>query len=175
MVEAEFVPDLFHKKGVLAAARDNNPAKASSGMQFYLAQGKVYNDSLLDKALERINVRVAQEYFENKPSKNPLLDSLQKAMEARNMERYRILSDSMYSLAIKDESFKPYTIPKAQREVYKSVGGIPHLDQNYTVFGEVIEGIDVLDAIANVATNTLDRPVKEVRILEVKVIKNKGR
>ena len=82
-IPAEFVPEFFHKKGALAAARDNNPAKKSSACQFYIAQGKIYNDSTL-------NIQAARAV--RKPT-------------------------------------------EAQREVYKTVGGVPHLDGNYTVFG----------------------------------------
>ncbi|RAJ03950.1 peptidyl-prolyl cis-trans isomerase B (cyclophilin B) [Chitinophaga skermanii] len=111
-IPAEFRADLFHKKGVLAAARDNNPAKASSGCQFYIVQGKKYTDGGLD-----------------------------------TLETTRL---------------KGRKIPANQREVYKTIGGVPHLDQNYTVFGEVISGMEVIDKIAAVETDKRDRPVKDV-------------
>lgn len=124
-VPAEFRQTLFHKKGVIAAARDNNPEKASSGSQFYIAQGKIYTDSELD------------------------------AMEKGRLQGRKI--------------------PEAQRAVYKTIGGIPHLDQNYTVYGEVVKGIEVVDAIAAVQTNKSagDRPVTDVRIIKAKLIKRK--
>jgi cyclophilin family peptidyl-prolyl cis-trans isomerase len=112
-VPAEFNPKLFHKKGVLAAARDNNPEKASSGCQFYIVQGKVYTDSSLTD------------------------------IEAKRLK---------------------HKIPADQKEVYKTIGGTPHLDQGYTVFGEVIRGIEVIDKIAAVSTNKADRPVEDVRM-----------
>lgn len=124
-VPAEFRPTLFHKKGVIAAARDNNPEKASSGSQFYLTQGKKFTDAGLD-----------------------------------SVETYRLKRK----------------IPVEQREVYKTLGGVPHLDQNYTVFGEVIKGIDVIDKIAAVATSKgadRDRPIENVVILKGKLIKRK--
>lgn len=124
-VPAEFRPTLFHKKGVIAAARDNNPEKASSGSQFYLTQGKKFTDAGLD-----------------------------------SVETYRLKRK----------------IPIEQREVYKTLGGVPHLDQNYTVFGEVIKGIDVIDKIAAVATSKgadRDRPIENVMILKAKLIKRK--
>ncbi len=170
-VRAEFNPKLFHKKGTLAAARDDNPDKASSAMQFYLVQGKIYNDSLLALTQERTNKWMARDFFKNDPKKKPLLDSLQKFRDTGNMERYTVLADSILGLAQAEENFKPYTIPETQREIYKSIGGAPHLDQNYTVFGEIINGIEVLDSIAIVKTDSLDRPIKDVRILNVKVIK----
>lgn len=124
-VPAEFRTTLFHKKGVIAAARDNNPEKASSGSQFYLTQGKKFTDAGLD-----------------------------------SVETYRLKRK----------------IPIEQREVYKTLGGVPHLDQNYTVFGEVIKGIDVIDKIAAVATSKgadRDRPIENVVIVKAKLIKRK--
>jgi cyclophilin family peptidyl-prolyl cis-trans isomerase len=121
-VPAEFRDSLFHKKGVIAAARDNNPEKASSACQFYLSQGKVFTD-------EQLN----------------------------NLEQTRL---------------KGRKIPEWQREVYKTLGGIPHLDQNYTVFGEVVKGIEMIDAIAAVKTGPADRPVEDVR-MEVTLLKKK--
>ncbi len=124
-VPAEFRQSLFHKKGVIAAARDNNPEKASSASQFYITQGKVHTDGSLD------------------------------TIETDRLKR---------------------KIPAALREVYKTVGGVPHLDQNYTVFGEVIKGIEVVDKIASVQTSKgpdRDRPVENVVIIKAKLIKRK--
>jgi len=112
-VPAEFRDSLFHKRGVLAAARDDNPAKASSGCQFYIVEGKRFTDSKMD--------------------------SLEKTKRMNG-----------------------HKIPAWQREYYKSVGGAPHLDQNYTVYGEVVIGIDMIDRIAAVKTDGNDRPLKDV-------------
>jgi peptidyl-prolyl cis-trans isomerase B (cyclophilin B) len=120
-VPAEFRDSLFHKKGVIAAARDDNPTKASSACQFYLAQGKVFTDEQLD------------------------------LLEQNRLKR---------------------KIPTWQREVYKTLGGIPHLDQNYTVFGEVVQGVEMIDTIAAVKTGAADRPVDDVR-MTVTVLKKK--
>jgi len=125
-IPAEFRQTLFHKKGVIAAARDNNPEKASSGSQFYITQGKIFSDAGLD-----------------------------------SVETYRMDGKK---------------IPANQREVYKTIGGIPHLDQNYTVFGEVIKGLDVVDIIAAVPTSKgadRDRPLTDVKIISAKLIKRK--
>ncbi len=128
-VPAEFRTGLFHKKGVIAAARmgDNvNPEKASSGSQFYIVQGKTFTDTELDM------------------------------LEAGRMNGRKIPAD--------------------QREVYKTIGGTPHLDQGYTVFGEVIKGIEVVDNIASVQTSTgadRDRPLSDVRIMKASLIKRK--
>jgi cyclophilin family peptidyl-prolyl cis-trans isomerase len=111
-VPAEFKDSLFHKRGVLAAARDDNPAKASSGCQFYIVEGKRWTDGKLD-----------------------------------TLENTRL---------------KGRKIPTWQREWYKTVGGVPHLDQNYTVYGEVVSGIDMVERIAAVKKDAKDRPVQDV-------------
>ena len=128
-IPAEFRPSIFHKKGVLAAAREGdnlNPEKRSSASQFYIVQGKKFTDAGLD-----------------------------------SVEIYRL---------------KGRKIPTDQREVYKTVGGTPHLDQNYTVFGEVVSGLDVVDRIASTATSKgedKDRPLQNIRIIQAKLIKRK--
>ncbi len=170
LVQAEFNDSLFHKKGVLAAARDNNPERASSAMQFYIVQGKVFNDSLLNLAEERINKMKAARYFEMKPIKIALLDSLENAMSMGDFEKYNDFGNRIWEMAKVEKDFAPYTIPAYQRDVYKTIGGTPHLDQNYTVYGEVISGLEVIDSIAKAPTSPLDRPLKDVRILEVNVI-----
>lgn len=169
-IDAEFNPTLFHKKGTLAAARDNNPERASSSIQFYIVQGKVFNDSLLTVAEGRINGWLAEHYCKNDPANKALLDALQSAQEAEDMESFVLYSDSLRNLAKNYENFERYTIPEAHREVYKTLGGTPHLDQNYTVYGEVIDGLAVVDSIAAVQTNPLNRPVEDVRIRTVRVI-----
>jgi cyclophilin family peptidyl-prolyl cis-trans isomerase len=120
-IPAEFDSSLFHVRGVLAAARDNNPAKASSPCQFYIVQGRQYTDVQLD-SVERVR------------------------MNGRK-------------------------IPLSHREVYKTEGGVPWLDMNYTVFGKVLSGMNVVDAIEGVTTDANNRPVSDVRILKVTVVK----
>ncbi|AUC80697.1 peptidylprolyl isomerase [Lacinutrix sp. Bg11-31] len=172
LVNAEFRKELFHKKGALAAAREDNPKKSSSAMHFYIVQGKKFNDSLLSLAENRINKKKARAYFKNDIRKKPLIDSIQYASDHYDVlkERYNLLMDSILSIANNDKNFKSYIIPEKQREVYKSIGGTPHLDQDYTVFGQLIKGMNVLDSIASVPTNDLARPLKDVRIQSIKVI-----
>ena len=114
-VPAEFRPDFFHKKGALAAARDENPQKASSNCQFYVVQGK--------------RIDTAQ------------LNSIEKSVKNNN---------------------PAFAYTPAQKEIYGRIGGTPFLDQNYTVFGEVISGLDVLDKIAATQTKPGDRPAQDV-------------
>ncbi|MCK8491436.1 peptidylprolyl isomerase [Spirosoma sp. RP8] len=115
-VPAEFVPALFHKKGALAAARDNNPEKASSGCQFYIVQGRVWSEDELQKQVARI------------------------------------------------QTMKGHVPTDEQKQVYKTLGGSPHLDGNYTVFGEVVDGLAIVDSIAKQPRNEMDRPDADVRM-----------
>jgi cyclophilin family peptidyl-prolyl cis-trans isomerase len=109
-IPAEFSPELFHKKGALAAARDNNPAKESSGCQFYIVHGKVWNEADLEMQIKR--------------------------------------------------SGRPFT--DEQKQTYKTIGGSPHLDGNYTVFGQLLSGFAVLDSIANIKKGARDRPEEDI-------------
>ena len=123
-VPAEFRDSLFHKKGVLAAAREgdsSNPTKASSSTQFYIVQGKVWTDSALN---------------------------------------------------ITEEKRLKFKIPEWQRQVYKTIGGTPHLDRNYTVYGEVVKGLEMVDAIANEPTGKANRPKTDIK-MTVTVLKKR--
>jgi cyclophilin family peptidyl-prolyl cis-trans isomerase len=171
-IPAEFSPFLFHKKGVLAAARGNHPDRVSSSTQFYITQGKVYNDSLLSIAEERINNWLAEYHIKHDTTYREQLDSMYQAMETEDWETSSRLN-RMFTKQAKDyTAFEAYSIPADQRELYKTIGGTPHLDQNYTVFGEVIAGLAVVDSIAAEATNQLDRPLRDVRILSAKMIED---
>ncbi|MHA4737925.1 peptidylprolyl isomerase [Dyadobacter sp. MSC1_007] len=121
-VPAEFNAKLFHQKGALAAARDNNPAKESSGCQFYIVEGRKWGKADLEK---------------------------QAARAARKLT-------------------------ESQKKVYETIGGTPHLDGAYTVFGQLIDGMDVLDKIASVDKDERDRPEKDVSMkVSVKKMKKK--
>lgn len=172
-IPAEIVPRLFHKKGALAAARTNNPQRASSSTQFYIVQGKVQNDSLLTHNEGRINKMLARHYGINALENKPLMDSLELARNEKDTVLTRELNTRLNSILDSYWNFEEYEIPEEHRLVYQTIGGTPHLDQNYTVFGEVISGLEVVDAIAAVETNRQDRPIEEVRILSMRVISKK--
>jgi len=170
MVDAEITPQFFHKKGAIGAARDNNSERASSAMQFYIVQGGVRTDSVIDGYQIRINNWLSQHYIKKDSTYKPLMDELNKAMETRDRDLYNKISDSISKVATKNNLFTPYVISDTHREVYKTIGGTPHLDQSYTVFGEVIKGLEFVDSIANVKTGKSDRPVKDVRIISARVL-----
>ncbi len=128
-IPAEIRTSLFHKKGALAAARmgdDVNPERSSSGSQFYIVQGRVFNEHQLD--------------------------------------------------SIQTIRLKGYQLPPEHRKLYQTIGGTPQLDQHYTVFGEVVKGLDVVDKIATTATSPgpdRDRPKTDMRIISVRLVKRK--
>ena len=169
-VPAEFDSTLFHKRGALGAARNGNPDRASSAMQFYIVQASTpIADSVFDIAEGRINGWLKSHYHINAPENQVWYDSLKNVMEAENWEAYALLNDTLKVLAENFEDFDQYSIPEAHREVYRSIGGVPHLDQNYTVFGEVTTGMSVVDSIAASTTNDLDRPLQDVRIISARI------
>lgn len=169
-VPAEFNPNLYHRKGALGAARDDNPEKASSAMQFYIVKGRQYTDSTLNASERRVNASLAVDYYKSLPSKSSLLDSVMAALESNNYPKYLSLSDSLLTHAMSNSDYNYYYYTQEQREVYKSQGGTPWLDQGYTVYGQVTSGQAVVDSIGAVATNSMDRPVEPVRILSVTVL-----
>ncbi len=162
---------LIHKKGALGAVRGNDTTKASHGIQFYIVHGKINGDKRLNKIQKYKNRDNAIEYYKNDTTKKTLLDSIRHYEDKENRDRYNELTDSILSLAKTNNNFKKYSIPKVNREVYKTIGGTPYLDLEYTVFGEVIVVLNVIDSIATVATNSDDKPLKNVRIISMKFLK----
>lgn len=167
-LDAEFVPEYFHKKGVLAAARegdDVNPERKSSGAQFYIVQGQVYTPERLEAVVKSVNERRKVSLYEK--IKDQYKDDFARLQEANDTRALNDLSEKLTrecdSLFVNEE----LVLTEQQKEAYTTVGGTPHLDGQYTVFGEVIEGLDVLDKIAAVKTNDFDRPVKDVVIKRI--------
>ena len=172
-IPAEFNDSLFHKKGALCAARTENPEKAGSGCQFYIAQGKTYTDAELDQFEQSINngtrMQGAFQQIINDPANAALKETFVRMQQTNQRDSLNTLIQTTIQPMI-NAKVKPFKYTAAQREIYKTVGGIPALDQGYTVFGEVVEGFDVIDKIAAVPTATGDRPVTDVR-MKMKVLK----
>ena len=172
-VPAEFVyPQLFHKKGALAAARqgDNvNPEKASSGCQFYIVTGRVFNDSTLLSMEEQKNQNKFTSVFNALAQKH--MKEIYQMRRNNDQEGLMNLQDSIFVETQKQLEGEPeFKFTEEQRQAYTTVGGTPHLDGEYTVFGEVIEGMDVVDKIQQVSTNASDRPDDDVIIKKVSII-----
>ncbi len=166
---SEFRPEYFHKKGALAAAREGNnvnPDMRSSGTQFYIVQGKKLTESELSQFEQLINNNLKQAIFIK--FLREVSDSARiSGIQLSDGEIQEKASAKMFEYLTTNEAYK---IPADQRKVYTSLGGVPRLDGTYTVFGEVTEGLDVVDKIAAVNTDNADRPVSDIRILKMKII-----
>lgn len=190
-IPAEINAALFHKRGAINAARnddDFNTDQASSGTQFTIIQGRTYTDSTLAVAEKRINNWLAYNELINDPKYKTdfegytdillQMDSLDATESENDLAQVAILEITYNEMKSKldsltkivEKSRTPYAYPEEHRNVYKISGGAAHLDQNYVVFGEVVKGMDIVDKIAAVPTDSLDKPVSDVRILSAKMI-----
>ena len=170
-IPAEFNSSLFHKKGVIAAAREGdnvNPEKRSSGSQFYIVQGKIFTGVELDQIEKRINDQNKQTLFFKY-----INEEKEKAFANEEAIDYAKIQQAATLRLQKDIKNLPvFSIPPEQRDVYKSLGGTPHLDDSYTVFGEVVEGIEIIDKIAGVKTSDSDKPLADVFINKMKLFRS---
>lgn len=171
-IPAEIHPKIYHKKGVLAAARegdDVNPAKESSGCQFYIVMGKKYDSLALKKAEIRVNRSVVTKinYTVGFSGKSQDLKKYYNHLftQGKNDSLNWAVKQLVDPVSIAEyNKTKHYTFSDQQKKVYATMGGTPHLDNNYTVFGEIIEGMEVIDKIAGVATDKNDRPKENIRM-----------
>lgn len=169
-IPAEIISHYYHKKGALAAAREGNevnPEKRSSGTQFYIVQGTKLSDEELNLTERMINSSLKQSVF--KKLTEEVADSArQSGIPLTNGEIQEKASIKMFEYLTSNKEFK---IPATHREVYKTAGGVPRLDGSYTVFGEVIEGLEIIDKIAAVPTDESDRPSSPIVIIKMKIEK----
>ena len=165
-IPAEIVNGIWHKRGALAAARDNNPEKASSGCQFYIVDGQKFKREDLANTMNQKNLNRKQKIFYDiiqKDSINATINAFQTAKDKEGLTNYiETLKPSVEEEYQKTGGDFIYDEP--QVETYETVGGAPHLDGDYTVFGELIEGFDVLDKIASASKNQSDRPLQDIRM-----------
>lgn len=170
-IDAEFNPKFIHKKGALSAARlgDNvNPEKRSSGSQFYIVQGEKFTESSLEtlkkNKLSREAVAIFRKLYKQKA------DELRKLKESENYIEFANIYEQLQKEADAEAEKAIADYTPGQKEIYSTLGGTPHLDAGYTVFGEVIDGTDVIDSIAAVETGAGDRPVEDIKMY-IKVVK----
>lgn len=162
-IPAEFVDSLFHKKGAIAAARqgDNvNPEMRSSGSQFYIVQGIVMDDEAVNKVENRINSSI-----HNNLVTKFIEEFKNEAFNTGGTIDYEIILPKAREKAEQELKSKGlYKIPENKLKVYQTIGGTPHLDNAYTVFGEVIEGLEIIDKIAAVENDERNRPLKDIKM-----------
>lgn len=181
-IPAEINQKIFHKKGVIAAARegdDVNPKKESSGCQFYIVMGKKYDSTALKKAEIRVNrdVVIKTNYLVGFGGKSPKLKAnyIRLFTQGKNDSLNMLVKQLTDSVSIREYyKAKRYVFNEKQKNTYASLGGTPHLDNNYTAFGEVIEGTEIIDKIAGVKTDKNDRPKENIR-MKISVIEEPKR
>lgn len=173
-VPAEFVyPRYFHKRGALCAARtgdDSNPEKASSASQFYIVTGKVYSEGEIKQLEKQKESRLKQAIFNRLQNENKT--TIMQYYKSGDKDSLAIMRDTLIGKTeIETEKRKEETkLTAQQREAYTTVGGVPFLDNEYTVYGEVTEGIEIVDKIQKVKTNSSDRPLENIVIECMQII-----
>lgn len=165
-------PKYFHKKGALSAARQGdqvNPRKESSGCQFYIVTGKVYTQEELAGMEHRITQNRVTANFNRLAQEH--MKEIRQMQQANDTDGLYDLQEKLIAEAQKEADKQPeFKFTPEQTEAYTTVGGTPHLDREYTVYGEVTKGLEVVDAIQNVKTGKADRPAENVVIKKVTVI-----
>lgn len=162
---AEIIPLHFHKKGALAAARtgDNvNPERKSSGSQFYIVQGKVLTNDELTQFEDKQKFQAVRK--EGMMLFNKHKEEINRLQQEGKLDSANAIVLSIQEQAEKNVEGKNFSINEERRKAYTTIGGTPHLDDAYTVFGEVLEGFEVIDSIANVETGQGDRPLENVEM-----------
>ena len=172
-IPAEFVyPKYFHKRGALCAARQAdqvNPERKSSGSQFYIVTGKKYRKYDLQEMEQQFAEQQGDKIFENLCIQNR--DSILSMQSAGDIDGIRKLQQELIAATRKKiQEDGPFKFTQEQVTAYMNEGGVPSLDNNYTVFGEVIDGMKVVEKIENAGTDTRDRPRKDIRILTMEII-----
>lgn len=172
LVDAEIIyPGHFHRYGAVAAARQSdevNPERRSSGSQFYIVTGKKYTVGQL-KSMER-KLNREREMQVSRRLNEQYRDSIMSLRKARDFSALTALQDEIIEKTDAEMRANPFRFPAEVSEVYTTEGGIPHLDGEYTVFGQVIKGMDVVEKITQQPTDGMARPLEDVRILSVKII-----
>ncbi len=171
-IEAEIKPELIHKRGALAAARQGdevNPERRSSGSQFYIVWGKTYNQGQIGQLAKQMDMQAQQAIFNRLVAehRNQIMQLRRDRDREGLMELQNELESQTYAL-FKQQGSKGLT--DAQKEAYTTVGGTPHLDGQYTVFGEVEEGLDIVEKIQATSTLPGDRPKEDIIVTQVELV-----
>lgn len=163
-IPAEFKPEYFHKRGALAAARlgdDANPQRASSGSQFYIVWGKTYSEGQIGQLARQMRQQAAQSVFNDLVrERRAQILQLRKNRDQAGLAALQDELEAMTEAIMTEKGLGKMS--DGQKEAYTTIGGVPFLDGQYTVFGEVESGLEVVEAIQNVATDRSDRPQEDV-------------
>ena len=172
-IPAEFVKSLFHEKGALSAARTNNPKKESSGSQFYVVHGKVWDETELTIDMNKLG-RACQQMLQQ-PKYDSLKQVLMNIYQTQGGEAYGKKMVELKDLITSVMKVKvSKDMPKERVEKYTTVGGAPHLDDEYTVFGKVVSGLEVIDKIAEQPVGRGNRPTTDITmVVEVEELSKK--
>lgn len=161
LIDAEIVDSLIHKKGAVGMARegdDINPEKNSSGSQFYIVKGKVLTNLQLDELEKKRDLQNRSKLYKKLFSEAIAKQKLQNKIDTVTASlEVGIAIDSIW------QNYPKFKFSERQRKVYTTIGGIPHLDGNYTVFGEVIRGMNFIDELSTISTDKNDRPIKDTK------------
>ena len=171
-IEAEIeYPKFFHKRGALAAARQGdevNPERRSSGSQFYIVTGRVYNAGQLGQMEKQLQMQQQQTIFNSLAMQ--YRDSIMNMRRNRDQAGLQALQDELVAKTEAEAAKNPVKFTQEQIEAYSTVGGTPHLDGTYTVFGEVVEGMDVVAKIEMTPTGAQDRPQEDIKIISMTIV-----
>lgn len=171
-IQAEInYPKFFHKRGALAAARQGdevNPERRSSGSQFYIVTGRVYNASQLTQMEKQLQMQQQQTIFNGLAMQ--YRDSIMNMRRNRDQAGLQALQDELVAKTEAEAAKNPVKFTQEQIQAYSTVGGTPHLDGTYTVFGEVVEGMDVVAKIEMTPTGAQDRPQEDIKIISMTIV-----
>ena len=172
-IDAEILcPKYINKRGALAAARTGdqvNPERRSSGSQFYIVTGRTFNDQQLSQMERQTNMQRMQDIFNKLAAQHR--DSIMSMRRNRDQAGLTALQEELTEQTKAEASKNPFAYTDQQRAIYREQGGARHLDGAYTVFGEVLEGFDTIEAIERAATDGNDRPTDDIRIISTKVLR----